>query len=92
MSIDMQRVVKSHGYIHIVRIGRCERYLTLGNDAGCFSPNAHNVYIDMLGCQVLVSKPIHIELLNRIKKGIRVATNVARYCRYNIIMMSNNNV
>lgn len=30
----MQRVVKSHGYIHIVRIGGCERYLELGNEVG----------------------------------------------------------
>jgi hypothetical protein len=30
----MQRAVKSHGYTHIVRIGGCERYLELGNEAG----------------------------------------------------------
>ena len=60
-------------YIHIVRIGRCERHLELVSEhdmrgcAGCFSPNAHNVYIDMLGRQVLVSEPIHSELRNWIK-------------------------
>ena len=70
----MPRVVKSHSYTHIVRIGSCERYLELGNEhslrggAGCFSPIAHNVYIDMLVCQVLVSEPIHSELLIRIIK------------------------
>ena len=53
-----------------------ERYLELGNehslrgDAGCFSPFAHNVYIDMLVCQVLVSELIHSELLIRIENEL----------------------
>ena len=60
--------------------------------AGCFSPNAHDVYIDMLISQVLVRELIHIELLNQVKKGIRVTTHIASYRRYNFIMMSDNTV